>query len=175
MKISSLTNFYKWEAAFRVYANILTSKFPQKSAELLQYCHVIHTASQTYVWENVYLYDKEFRFHMSCHPQRSWSIILQEAWNLRLKDKIRHDNFMGKTRGKSKEICKRFNRGKCHSGVSCNYDHRCLECGKFGHGAHICCNKTKSNNDKSISDSAEGTSGKEDRKATGNHGGNHRN
>ena len=35
----------------------------------------------------------------------------------------------------------RFNKGKCTAGLSCKYDHRCLECGKFGHGEHICRNK----------------------------------
>ena len=37
-----------------------------------------------------------------------------------------------------KEICRRFNQGKCTVGSSCKYDHRCLECGKFEHGEHIC-------------------------------------
>ena len=80
---------------------------------------------------------------MSKFPQRSWSVILQQAWNLRLKDRIRHDNFndRGKPAFKSKEICKRFNRGKCHSGSACRYEHRCLGCGKFGHGQHICRNR----------------------------------
>ena len=76
-EVGSITSFRKWESAFRVFVNIYTSKFPLKAAELLQYSHVIHTASQTYVWENVYLYDKEFRIHMSKHPQRSWAVILQ--------------------------------------------------------------------------------------------------
>ena len=29
---------------------------------------------------------------MSKHLQRSWAVILQQAWNLRLKDKIEFDN-----------------------------------------------------------------------------------
>ena len=75
----TITPFSKWETAFRVFPNIYTSKFSSKASELLQYSHVIHTASQTYVWDNVYLYDKEFRMHLSKHPQRSWSVILQHA------------------------------------------------------------------------------------------------
>ena len=115
-----ITSFGKWETAFRVFSNIYAGQYPLKAAELLQYSHVIHMASQTYYWENIYLYDKEFRFHMSKHPQRSWAVILQQAWNLRLKDKIKFDNFQGdKSRPKSKEICKRFNRGKCNLGASC--------------------------------------------------------
>ena len=109
-------------------------------AELIQYCHVIHTASLTFAWENVYYYDCEFRIHMSKYPERSWAVILQQAWNLRLKDKIRHELFNDRSshRQKSKEICKHFNKGKCHSGAGCHYEHRCQNCNKWGHGAHIC-------------------------------------
>ena len=28
-----------------------------------------------------------------------------------------------------------------------NYDHRCLICGKFGHGVHICCHKKEGDQD----------------------------
>ena len=66
-----------------------------------------------------------------------------------LKDRIRYDasarfssgnNYNGSFPvGKNKkEICERFNIGKCTTGRSCKYDHRCKECGKWGHGAHIC-------------------------------------
>ena len=134
-----ITSFSKWETAFRVFSNIYSTHYPLKAGELLQFSHVIHTASLTYHWENVYLYDREFRYHMSKHPQRSWSVILQQAWNLRLKDKLRYESHGGDhSKGKSKEICKRFNRGKCNLGASCKFDHRCLGCGKFGHGIHIC-------------------------------------
>ena len=37
-----------------------------------------------------------------------------------------------------KEACKHFNKGLCTAGLSCKYNQRCLECGNFGHGAHIC-------------------------------------
>ena len=55
-----ITSYIKWEQAFRVFSNILTSKFPAKATELLQYNHTIHTASMAYIWDNVYAYDKEF-------------------------------------------------------------------------------------------------------------------
>ena len=57
-----------------------------------------------------------------------------------LKDQIRFsdDNYRGHQNGNwsKKEVCKRFNKGKCTAGLSCKYKHKCLECGKFGHGAH---------------------------------------
>ena len=59
----TIGNFNKWEQAFRIYSNIYTKKFPQKAGDLIQYNHVIYSISLTYVWENVYAYDKEFRIH----------------------------------------------------------------------------------------------------------------
>ena len=69
-ELGTITSFSRWEVAFRVFSNIYRTKYPHKSSELIQYCHIIHTASLTYVWENVYFYDKEFRIHMLHHPQR---------------------------------------------------------------------------------------------------------
>ena len=140
----SITSFARWEQAFRVYSNIYTQQFPQCAAELIQYNHVIHTASLTYSWSNVYAYDIDFRLHMLRHPQRSWSVILQQAWNLRLKD--RHDNgdhkraslAGGNSYNKRRDICFRFNAGCCTYGSRCKFEHKCVICGKFGHGAYNC-------------------------------------
>ena len=62
---TQISSYAKWEQAFRVYSNIITGTFPHKATELLQYHHAIHTAAMSYVWENVYAYDKEFRHHIS--------------------------------------------------------------------------------------------------------------
>ena len=138
-----IVNFAKWEQAFRIFSNIYTKAYPWKSSELIQYNHIICAASQSFSWENVYSYDKEFRMHISNFPQRSWAIILQQAWTMCLKDRVnRYDESHGgnKPRGKIKEPCSGFNKGLCKKGNNCHYEHRCKvpQCGKFGHGAHIC-------------------------------------
>ena len=87
-KNGSINSFSQWEQAFRVFSNIYTRAHPHRARELIQYNHIIHTAASTYIWENVYTYDKEFRTHLSHFPQRSWAIILQQAWAMYLKDCI---------------------------------------------------------------------------------------
>ena len=83
-----ISSYSKWHLAFRIFADILTTRYPQKAPELIQYEHIIYTTSQTYVWQNVYAYDKDFRIHISKNPLRTWTVILQLAWNMRLKDKL---------------------------------------------------------------------------------------
>ena len=146
-----ITSLYKWEQAFRVFSNIYTQTHPSRAIELIQYNHIICIAAMSYSWDNVYTYDREFRTHLGTYPDQSWSIILQQAWSMCLKDRIGgnsnasfsgHGQKNGFWNAKStKEICKHFNKGLCTSGRLCRYDHRCLGCGKFGHGVHICCNK----------------------------------
>ena len=141
-----ITSYARWEQAFRVYSNVITAKFPHKATELLQYNHTVHTAASSYVWENVYAYDKEFRHHISRHVEHPWNVILQQAWTMLLKDRLRNDNTFfqrgNNNRGSKRdaEPCRRFNKGKCTFGLACKFDHRCSvkKCGKFGHGVHIC-------------------------------------
>ena len=144
----SILSFSKWEQAYRVYSDIYLREHPTRSTELIQYNHIIYTASLSYVWENVYSYDKDFRLHMSRHPERNWGIILQQAWAMRLKDKLggRYDHGgqsyskpsaagQGSPKGEGQvsgidinDICRRYNKGRCSFGSSCKYEHRCLYC-----------------------------------------------
>ena len=64
----AITSFNKWEQAFRIYSNIYSRAHPTRSTELIQYNHIIFTASLSYVWENVYTYDSEFRMHLANFP-----------------------------------------------------------------------------------------------------------
>ena len=44
----NILNFSRWEQAFRVFSNIYCRKYLDRSFELIQYNHVIHTATLTY-------------------------------------------------------------------------------------------------------------------------------
>ena len=104
----SISSFNRWEQAFRVYSNIYTRAYLTRATELIQYNHLICTASLSFVWDNVYRYDKEFRLYMSNFPQHNWGIILQQAWSVYLKDKVSHhrlEDGLQRT-GRKKEICK---------------------------------------------------------------------
>ena len=100
----------------------------------------------SYVWENVYAYDKDFHIHMSRNPNRNWSIILQQAWSLCLLDRLggsslhlgtgqvsKSDYSEGKKDQSSSEPCRQYNKGHCPFGTSCHYEHECSYCLKFGH------------------------------------------
>ena len=142
---TSILNYGKWEQAFRVFSDIYTRAHPHRSGELIQYNHIIHTISHMYVWDNVYKYDKDFRMHLNQFPQRSWAIILNQAWAMRLKDKIRMDNTRNMTGGfgnsgrqGSQDPCRHYNRGKCTFGVNCKFDHKCSYCHRFRHTVKNC-------------------------------------
>ena len=108
-----ISNYHKWEQAFRIYSKVYLQTYPQEATELLQYNHVIFTASLSYVWDNVYTYDKEFRSHLAAFLNQSWGIILQQAWSMCLKDKVNHNSNFGtggrfgtSTPKSKKEACK---------------------------------------------------------------------
>ena len=124
---TAITNYARWEQAFRVYSAIFSREFPTRAHELIQYNHIIHTAALTYVWSNVYAYDRDFRIHLSIYPDRTWGIIMQQMWTYRLRTKLSETgggnsgNFSGggnRYNGNNgngysrKEHCYRFNRGK---------------------------------------------------------------
>ena len=118
-----ITSYGKWDQAFRIFSDVITSRYPGEAHELIQYNHVIHTASQTYIWDNVYMYDKDFRIHISRNPSHSWAVILQQSWTMRMKDRHNHthnrtnSNGANGNNGTSKEYCRRFQRGQCHLGL----------------------------------------------------------
>ena len=157
---TGINSFFKWEQAFRVFSDIYLEQYPHKIGELLQYCHEIQSTSLHYAWENVYRYDREFRIHISKNPGRSWSVTLQKAWNMFMKDRTRsggngsnnnvsqrQNGYMGSGNGNGnnsgpstprKKVCFGFNLSKCTYGTRCKFDHRCMVCKKYGHGSQVC-------------------------------------
>ena len=141
----SISNIAKWEEAFRIY----TEGNPSRAVELIQYSHIIHEAALEYPWENVYSYDREFRLHMSKYPLRNWGIILQQTWTLKMQRQVGGSSRGGSSHGHSskdangrssrRNICWKFNQGRCTYRISCKFEHKCAICNKWGHGAVNCC------------------------------------
>ena len=147
-RATAINSYSKWEQAFRVFSDIYTQHYPSRATELIQYNHTIHTASQSYIWDNVYMYDMEVRKHMEAHPSRNWGIILSMAWTMCVKDRYTPaTKFQGKggpgnkypaAEMKQRKPCLDFNKGNCTYGNKCKFDHRCGFCSKFGHGTQSC-------------------------------------
>ena len=144
---NTISSFFRWEQAFRIFSRIYTEKYPHKATELIQYDYIIGSASSTFTWKNVCVYDHDFRIHITRHPKRSWGVILQQAWSMRLRDRLsgssgnassnRGSSNNNQTRG-NRNICYKYNRGRCTFGFNCKFDHKCAICGKWGHGAYNC-------------------------------------
>ena len=136
-----INSFPKWEQVFRVFTAIYVERFPHRTKELIQYNHVIHSAVLSFIWDNVYGYDEDFRMYMAKHPGCSWGVILQQLWTLRIRDRFSTGCggvSSGSSASSGRKICFKYNSGKCIFGVNCKFEHNCAICGKYGHGAHIC-------------------------------------
>ena len=151
-----ISSLYRWDQAFRIFSAIYNEVHPHRATELLQCSHIIHHAAQIFVWDNVYAYDIDFRLHLSRHTEHSWGIILQQAWSMRLQDRLYKQNQIGNNNVSlvtntssnqvanfKKKICWPYQVGECHFGFSCKFEHRCRICCKLGHGGHICRKLTK--------------------------------
>ena len=142
----NINSFGKWEQTFRVFANVYLHWNPGRATELIEYNHVIHAASQNFAWDNVYVYDRDFRLNMSQHPGRNWGIILQQAWamhlNLRYRSSGEHPGRLERgdrsRQSFGRDLFGKYNKGKCTYGSKCKFEHKCGICGKYGHGAHLC-------------------------------------
>ena len=83
-----ITNFRKWENAFRVYATIYCQANQERSPEIWQYVYIINTASSVYSWFNVAEYDFAFRHMMAANPKRNWGKTYTQMWNLCMTEPI---------------------------------------------------------------------------------------
>lgn len=137
-----ITNYRRWELAFDIYAGVYTRAHPLRAPELYEYKHTIRRASDTFIWSNVYDYDKVFRTHMQFNPRRTWALKHQDAWSDHVrvfKSSAQGAALDVSTSSKKRKPCRFFNKnGKCTKGSSCEFDHKCSFCNIFGHGRYNC-------------------------------------
>ena len=60
--------FHRWEQVFRIYAGIFAQANPNRALELFQHVNNINEAAASFIWDNVYEYDIQFRELMSKYP-----------------------------------------------------------------------------------------------------------
>ena len=75
-----ITNIEQWTTAFTTYMGVLTSKFPGRSQELLQYMSLIRHAAQTHKGLGWCIYDHKFRRKAALNAALKWSEIDQQLW-----------------------------------------------------------------------------------------------
>ena len=137
-----INSIFKWDQAFQIFSTIYNEAHPLRATELLQNSHIIHHASQLFAWDNIYAYDIDFHLHIAKHPERSWGIILQQSWSMRLQDRLNKSQFMvskgeagsskqGNFNGhfQRKKICWQYNQGNCEYGFNCIF---CNDCEHHG-------------------------------------------
>lgn len=145
-----VNSYSRWRTAFDVYAGLYLKANPLKAAEIHQYASEIESAAQTYIWENVYGYDKMFRHRIDRKTNKSWARTYQKAWNKFMRDRKGSWNksnavWSGNSKKQAlvasvkKKLCWIFNkRAKCKFGKNCRFDHKCSTCGSTKHGALNC-------------------------------------
>ena len=150
-----INGFCKWEQAFRMYATIYCGAYPNRAKEIWQYISVTNTAASSYSWENIYNYDVVFRHLMAFNPQRIWSIMYNQMWNLSMRDPIPKNqskfsfgnggfnnqsksstslNTQAPKKHKKSIYCWNFNKGlKCKFGARCHFIEHCSYCNSPAH------------------------------------------
>ena len=74
-----IPNFETWAKAFRAYAALYLSYYPDKSVELLKYQGLIKKASLSYKWKAVLTYDFYFRQNLADYPLQPWGSPTQSC------------------------------------------------------------------------------------------------
>ena len=134
-----ITNIEQWTTAFTTYMGVLTSKFPGRSQELLQYMSLIRHAAQTHRGLGWCIYDHKFRRKAALNATLKWSEIDQQLWLciFTVSPEILRREYplfsngpqpttsSGAVRG---GICHEYNRkGECKY-TQCSYRHVCNRC-----------------------------------------------
>lgn len=145
---NTIGTFKKWQIAFKVFMSVYIEEHPdrlKKPLELIKYTQMIEGMTTTWIWENVFKYDKRHRKMMQTFPKRKWHVPYDAGkQELRVtharNTSANNSKFKKSSAGNKskKDPCRNFNKGKCNYGAACRFDHRCSHCGKYGHPATNC-------------------------------------
>ena len=109
-----------WTEAFSIFSLVLTSYFPQRWRDLLQYKLLIIRTYRLFSGKAWLSYDLAFREHAAASHITDWSQINVQLYNF---------HTAGSQARLSSPICISWNRGRCSALYSpCRYTHRCSKC-----------------------------------------------
>ena len=124
-----------WLEAFSVYSLILSSHFPQRWRDLLQYQLLILCTHRQFAGRVWLAYDQAFREHAATNLT-DWSAINLQLFNfhaagasVRSGRDMSDDSIKPHGASSSHVICKSWNRGRCLApSSSCRFAHKCSSC-----------------------------------------------
>ena len=109
-----------WTEAFSVFSLVMTTYFPQRWRDILQYKLLIIRKYRLFSGRAWLAYDQAFREHAAAVQIVDWSQINVQLYNF---------HTAGASPRSSSTMCISWNRGHCSSPYSpCRFTHRCLKC-----------------------------------------------
>ena len=126
-------NITSWLEAFSIYCLILSSHFPHRWRDLMQYPLLIHRQFAGRVW---LAYDRAFREHAAASNLTDWSTINVQLFNfhaagasVRSRGELSEEFAEPRSAPSSLIICKSWNQGHCVAPLSsCRFAHKCSSC-----------------------------------------------
>jgi len=125
-----------WLEAFSVYSLILSSHFPQRWRDLLQYQLLILRTYHQFAGRVWLAYDRAFRKHAAATNLTDWSAINVQLFNfhaagasVRPGHELSDESTEPHGASSSHIICKSWNQGRCVApSSSCHFAHKCSSC-----------------------------------------------
>ena len=125
-----------WLEAFSIYCLILSSHFPHRWKDLMQYQLLILRTHRQFAGRVWLAYDRAFREHAAALNLTDWSTINVQLFNfhaagasVRSRGELSEEFSEPRGAPSSLIICKSWNRGRCVApSSSCRFAHKCSSC-----------------------------------------------
>lgn len=132
-----IEDIVSWMEAFSIYAMILTTTFPGRWRDLMQYQLLILRTYQQFGGKAWRTYDRAFREHAAAVGLSDWSELNSQLFNFHTDGAPARNNcgvdgpYKPEAKGSASSdiVCHSWNRGSCTAPFStCRYAHQCSAC-----------------------------------------------
>jgi hypothetical protein len=152
-------NISEWTTAFMRYMKIYCQRQKWKLFQMLDYAEDIRFASEKWAGFGWRTYDEQFRVIMDSSPDTRWDDVNNRLWMLHITPSTSAPStpYLGNAQGRNRfqgegsgqrpsgtnkakggKICWPFNKEGCFKGESCTFEHKCENCGEYGHRKSNC-------------------------------------